>query len=126
MWLSFAVHIPYDLHVFVILFLFSCLLYYLKQFSKGNFYSSDFFAIFLLSHSVDYKVSLICQNALQINNNLILRKYSNLTTNLGFLGSSAGKESACNVGDLGSIPELGRSPGGGHGNPLQYLLGDSL
>ena len=30
------------------------------------------------------------------------------------------KESACNVGDLGSIPELGRSPGGGHGNPLQY------
>ena len=30
------------------------------------------------------------------------------------------KESACNAGDLGSIPELGRSPGGGHGNPLQY------
>ena len=31
-----------------------------------------------------------------------------------------GKESACNVRDLGSIPGLGRSPGGGHGNPLQY------
>ena len=30
------------------------------------------------------------------------------------------KESACNVGDLGSIPGLGRSPGGGHGNLLQY------
>ena len=30
------------------------------------------------------------------------------------------KESACNVGDLGLIPGLGRSPGGGHGNPLQY------
>ena len=30
---------------------------------------------------------------------------------------SAGKESACNVGDLGSIPELGRSPGGGNGQP---------
>ena len=30
------------------------------------------------------------------------------------------KESACNVGDLGSIPGLGGSPGGGHGNPLQY------
>ena len=29
-------------------------------------------------------------------------------------------ESACNVGDLGSIPGLGRSPGGGHVNPLQY------
>ena len=31
-----------------------------------------------------------------------------------------GKESTCNVGDLGSIPRLGRSPRGGHGNPLQY------
>ena len=37
---------------------------------------------------------------------------------LGFPGGSDGKESACNVGDLGSIPGLGRSPGGGHGNPL--------
>ena len=39
---------------------------------------------------------------------------------LGFPGGSAGKESACNVGDLASIPGLGRSPGGGHGNPFQY------
>ena len=37
----------------------------------------------------------------------------------GFLGSSAGKESACSMRDLGSIPGLGRSPGGGHGNPFQ-------
>ena len=37
---------------------------------------------------------------------------------LGFPGGSEGKESTCNVGDLGSIPGLGRSPGGGHGNPL--------
>ena len=41
-------------------------------------------------------------------------------SNRGFPGSLAGKESACNVGDLGSIPVLGRSPGEGHGNPLQY------
>jgi len=33
---------------------------------------------------------------------------------------SAGKESACNVGDLDSIPGLGRSPGEGKGYPLQY------
>ena len=33
---------------------------------------------------------------------------------------SAGKESACNAGDLGSIPELGRSLGEGKGYPLQY------
>ena len=39
---------------------------------------------------------------------------------LGFPGGSAGKESACNVGDLGSIPELGRSPAEGKGYPLQY------
>ena len=39
---------------------------------------------------------------------------------LGFPGGSDVKESACNVGDLGLIPESGRSPGGGHGNPLQY------
>ena len=39
---------------------------------------------------------------------------------LGFPGGSDGKESACNVGDLGSIPGLGSSPGGGHSNPLQY------
>ena len=39
---------------------------------------------------------------------------------MGFPGGLGGKESACNVGDLGLIPELGRSPGGGHGNPLQY------
>ena len=34
--------------------------------------------------------------------------------------SSVGKESACNAGDLGSIPGSGRSPGEGYGNPLQY------
>ena len=39
---------------------------------------------------------------------------------LGFPGGSDGKESACNVGDLGSIPGLGRYPGEGNGNPLQY------
>ena len=38
---------------------------------------------------------------------------------LGFPSSSAGKESACNAGDLGLIPELGRSPGEGNSYPLQ-------
>ena len=40
--------------------------------------------------------------------------------NLGFPGGSDGKESACNVGDLGSIPGSEISPGEGHGNPVQY------
>ena len=39
---------------------------------------------------------------------------------LGFPGSSAGKDSACNVRDLGLIPGLGRSSGEENGNPLQY------
>ena len=38
----------------------------------------------------------------------------------GLPGGTDGKESACNAGDPGSIPRSGRSPGGGHGNPLQY------
>ena len=39
---------------------------------------------------------------------------------MGFPGDSDDKESACNAGDLGSIPWLGRFPGEGDGNPLQY------
>ena len=39
---------------------------------------------------------------------------------MGFPGGSAGKESACNVGDQGWIPGLERFPGEGKGNPLQY------
>ena len=38
----------------------------------------------------------------------------------GFSGGSDSEKSTCNVGDLGSIPESERSPGGGHDNPLQY------
>ena len=39
---------------------------------------------------------------------------------MGFSSGSAGKETACNAGDLGSVPGLGRSPGGGKGYPLLY------
>ena len=41
-------------------------------------------------------------------------------TGLPWSGCLDGKESACNAGDPGSIPGLGRSPGEGNGNPLQY------
>ena len=40
----------------------------------------------------------------------------------GFPGGSAGKESACNAGDVGSVTGFGRSPGGGNGYPLQYSV----
>ena len=46
---------------------------------------------------------------------------------MGFPVSSAGRESVCNAGDLGSIPGLGRSPGEGNGYPLQCSgLEDSM
>ena len=38
----------------------------------------------------------------------------------GFLGGSVVKDAPANAGDLGSIPDLGKSPGEGNGNPLQY------
>ena len=43
-----------------------------------------------------------------------------LSMHLSSFGGSVGKESTCKPGDLDSIPGLGRSLGGGHGNPLQY------
>jgi len=39
---------------------------------------------------------------------------------MNFLGGSVHKETACNAGDPGSTPELGRSPGEGNSNPFQY------
>ena len=51
---------------------------------------------------------------------IILFIYNDLVHWVGFPGGSDGKESACDVGDLGSIPGLGSSPGEGNGNPLQY------
>ena len=44
----------------------------------------------------------------------------------GFAGGSDSKGSACSVGDLVSIPGLGRSPGAGHGYPLQYSYLENL
>ena len=44
----------------------------------------------------------------------------------GYPCSSVGKESACSAGDPGSIPGLGRSPGEGNGNPLQYPCLENL
>ena len=45
---------------------------------------------------------------------------------INLFASSVGKESACDTGDLGSIPGLGRSPGEGNGNPLQHPCLENL
>ena len=54
--------------------------------------------------------------------NMIIFSYIHISCymSIGFPCGSDGKESACNAGNLGSISGLGRSPGGGNGNPLQY------
>ena len=63
------------------------------------------------------------QRHCQLLTGLLGCRVSFLESDLGgidFPGGSDSKESACNVGDLGSIPGWGRSLGGGHGYPLQY------
>ena len=55
-----------------------------------------------------------------------LVKISNIEDLRGFPCSSVDKESACSAGDLGLIPGLGRSPGEGNGNPLQYPCLENL
>ena len=53
----------------------------------------------------------------------LLTSPATVTSHYGYMGSpgsSARKKSSCNAGNLGSIPQLGRSPGGGNGNPLQH------
>ena len=62
-----------------------------------------------MSFIKEYK--LLFNNIIFISTNAVHRS---------FLIPSDGKESACNVGDPGSIPGLGRSSGEGNGNPLQY------
>ena len=55
-----------------------------------------------------------------IPKNLSKSMLGSYTSSMDFPGNSADKESDCNAGDPGSIPGLGRSPGGEYGKPLQY------
>ena len=67
-------------------------------------------------YTVYIKVTIVCLQC-------CLKMYVNINmsnTNSGFPCGSAGKESTCSEGDLGSIPGLGTSPGEGKGYPLQY------
>jgi len=63
-------------------------------------------------HEIPKSKTWICHSSSTI--------YIVLALYLGFPGSLDSKESACSVGDMGSIPGLRRSPGEGNGNPLQY------
>ena len=61
-----------------------------------------------------------CKVTLMHMSGPVLKFSSVLSCILGFPGGSAGKESACNAGDLGLIPGLGRCHGEGNSYPLQY------
>ena len=91
---------------------------HVSEFNKGE--ESEVLIVFLITYLentiiiIDGKLFLA-----NIKLTLVMRQV------LGFPGGSDGKESACNERYLGLIPGLGRSPGGGHGNSLQYYCRQS-
>ena len=78
--------------------------------SKPAFLYSIYLGEELLAHTTYVSLFLL--------HNVCFPRYLHQFTFVNFTDSSDGEESAWNAGDLGWIPGLGRSPGGGHGNPL--------
>ena len=90
-----------------------------------------FHAIWKRIHEKNYALKMFCSLVnialMPISSCDILLQWC--MTSLGFPRGSVGKESTCNAGDAGaagSIPGFGRSPGGGHGNPLWYSCLENL
>ena len=73
----------------------------------------------------DFFLVLVNVNFLFTPINIWVKRTSYQVLNV-YLHSSVGKEFACNVGDLGLVPGLGRSPGEGNGNPLQCSCLENL
>ena len=63
---------------------------------------------------------MLLDQLVQLSRDWIGNRITDYHMHLGFPGGSDGKESACNMGDLGLIPHWEDTPGGGHSNPLQY------
>ena len=76
-------------------------------------------------NKVKYKIKMGGKDSTDISSKYFRYDYI-LYTDKGFPGGSEVKAAACNAGDLGSIPGLGRSPGEGNGNPLQYSCLENL
>ena len=70
-----------------------------------------------------HKLYSTTKNRIKLNLKYVFERRYHIT--MGFPGGSDGKESACNAGDLGSIPGLGRFPGEENGNPLYYSCLDN-
>ena len=73
------------------------------------------FNFHIIVYAFPSKVAAMAQSPVSMTDLYVVCKYC-----MGFPGGSDGKETAYSVGDLGSIPESGRSPGEGNGNLLQY------
>ena len=80
-------------------------------------HNDSIFVYLLEATSLIISVSVLMVLLLKSLGNMF---YFSVKGHLGFPCGLAGKESACNVGDLGFIPGLGRFPGEGKGYPLQY------
>ena len=79
------------------------------------------FTLFLSLMSISsIQFSSVTQSCPTLINSIPSRFLEGIKTNYIIPGGLDGKESTCNAGELGLIPRLGKSPGGEHGNPLQY------
>ena len=84
-----------------------------KGISRGSFFLNllTYLLLAVLVFIAERALSLVAESG---DSSLVAMRAA------GFPGGLDGKVSACSEGDPGSIPGLGRSPGGGNGNPLQY------
>ena len=90
--------------------------------SQGKIFAdlAQGYAPTLFGRKVQYKVTVCILRFCSTPGDSRGKPFGSPLAYQGFPGGSAGKEFACNAGDLGLIPELGRSPREGKGNPLQY------
>ena len=89
----------------------------LKQFESSM---PNALPVFSHRHGHPFPASLVPQLWTLVNKAMSLFFNTLSSFVMGFPGGSEAEASACNAGDLGSIPGLGRSPGEGNGSPLQY------
>ena len=85
-----------------------------------HYYGSLYCLIVLANLEDEFKIASCPENTLPALPMLSQQGLPSISKSFGFPGSSVNKESACNVGDPGSIPGSGRSSGEGNGNRLQY------